>query len=160
MTAASGDGFVGWVWEDRAFCDAKDLSHPLSCYFDPPCRRNDSLTKPWHVPRNIHFPQCFHKEAPVNEAGAEILFSRLTPRVLALADAAAEKVFGPEGAPPNLITVHLRWGDKGKEMELLSVDKYIEAVESLALKVHNSHILLSSLIQNASCHRYLCSLHI
>jgi hypothetical protein len=55
--------------------------------------------------------------------------------VLALAEAAAHAVFGPAGAPRDMIAVHLRWGDKGKEMELVPVQKYVEAVERLALKV-------------------------
>lgn len=138
VTAASSDGFDGWLWEDRTFCDTEDLSHPLSCYFEPSCRRNESVSKTWHAPHSSVFPECVHPKAHVNEAGMEILFSRLTRRVLASAENAAEEVFGSEGAPPNLISVHLRWGDKGKEMELLPVSKYVEAVESLVLKVRLS----------------------
>jgi hypothetical protein len=136
VTAASGSGFAGWVWEDRTVCDAETLDHPLSCYFSAPCRRNDTLAvQPWQEPHGLHFPQCAHSELAVHDAGAELLFARLAPRVLALAEAAAHAVFGPAGAPRDMIAVHLRWGDKGKEMELVPVQKYVEAVERLALKV-------------------------
>jgi hypothetical protein len=40
-------------------------------------------------------------------------------------------LFGPKGAPDDLITVHVRWGDKTTEMKLVAIDKYIQAVETL-----------------------------
>jgi hypothetical protein len=38
------------------------------------------------------------------------------------------------GVPKNLITVHIRWGDKGKEMKLSSIYKYIAAIEEILRK--------------------------
>ena len=58
----------------------------------------------------------------------EFLFSSVSSRVV---DSVVERlplVFPPHGiVPPNLITVHVRWGDKGKEMDLVSIHSYIDA---------------------------------
>ena len=40
-------------------------------------------------------------------------------------------VFGRDTAPPNLITVHIRWGDKITEMKLIGVEKYIDSVHEI-----------------------------
>jgi hypothetical protein len=60
----------------------------------------------------------------------ELLFSSLTPTILRLADAAALDVFGSEGAPEGLISAHVRWGDKGKEMELVPMKTYMDAIQA------------------------------
>lgn len=58
----------------------------------------------------------------------ELLFSSITSKLLDLANSAARDVFGPSGAPQNLISVHLRWGDKGKENQLVPVSQYISEI--------------------------------
>ena len=40
-------------------------------------------------------------------------------------------IFNQTTAPQDLITVHIRWGDKGTEMELASVEEFIGAVREL-----------------------------
>ena len=40
-------------------------------------------------------------------------------------------MFGLEAVPPNLITVHIRWGDKAIEMDLASVREYVNAVHHI-----------------------------
>ena len=37
----------------------------------------------------------------------------------------------PDGVPEKLITVHVRWGDKSREMKLVAIDEYIKAVEKI-----------------------------
>jgi hypothetical protein len=37
------------------------------------------------------------------------------------------KVFGAK-IPDHLVSVHIRWGDKGKEMQLVPIERYVEAV--------------------------------
>ena len=37
----------------------------------------------------------------------------------------------PVVVPKNLITVHIRWGDKGREMNLFQIAKYIAAIEQI-----------------------------
>ena len=41
-----------------------------------------------------------------------------------------EKVFG-KNIPKNMITVHLRWGNKYREMELVPINEYISAIRKL-----------------------------
>jgi hypothetical protein len=56
----------------------------------------------------------------------------------------------PEGAPPSrqLITAHVRWGDKKTEMELVPIQQYVESVENISLanglKAHETHVYLAT----------------
>lgn len=40
-------------------------------------------------------------------------------------------IFGPSGPPKDLITVQIRWGDKKREMKLVDISGYIEAVRKI-----------------------------
>jgi hypothetical protein len=40
-------------------------------------------------------------------------------------------VFSSSSIPKDLITVHIRWGDKGKEMKLVSAQEYIDAIDQI-----------------------------
>ena len=73
------------------------------------------------------------------DSAMEMFFSGLPPRTLSLARGAATRVFGSAGAPKDFIAVHLRWGDRGKEMELVSIVSYLAAVEELQAK-HNTKV--------------------
>ena len=65
-------------------------------------------------------------------SATEFLFSSVSSRVV---DSAVERlplVFPPHGiVPPNMITVHIRWGDKGTEMDLVSIHSYIDACHQI-----------------------------
>jgi len=80
----------------------------------------------------------------VRAAGMEFLFSHLSPAVVAEAERQYQRVFLKQGngtgslqhpppppAPDELITVHIRWGDKRSEMKLVSMEQYVQAVEQL-----------------------------
>jgi len=62
-------------------------------------------------------------------AAMEFLFRKPPAEVVAAARAAAGRVFGPAGAPSGLITVHIRWGDKRREMKLVPISRYVQAIE-------------------------------
>ncbi|CAB9503635.1 expressed unknown protein [Seminavis robusta] len=85
----------------------------------------------------------------VRSAITELVFSAVSPLLLKEAQRQHRKVF-PKGAPPphQLITVHIRWGDKGSEMRLQPVRKYIKAVQKVAqerrLLPHEVHIFLAT----------------
>jgi hypothetical protein len=67
-------------------------------------------------------------------AVVEYLFSHVSELVVREADRQASLVFreAPGGkAPHDLITVHIRWGDKGKEMKLVPIQDYITAVHKI-----------------------------
>ncbi|GKY94292.1 hypothetical protein MPSEU_000395000 [Mayamaea pseudoterrestris] len=65
-------------------------------------------------------------------AGIEYLFGKVSRFVQEVGTRQLNAVFGHiDSVPSNLITVHLRWGDKGAEMSLVPVEAYIEAIESI-----------------------------
>jgi hypothetical protein len=84
-------------------------------------------------------------------SGIEFLFSRVSPLVQQEAERQLRRVFsgnmnhtgrGPTSVssstddaifsvPPDLITVHVRWGDKDTEMKLVTMEEYIDAVKSI-----------------------------
>eukprot|EP00977_Amphora_coffeiformis_P026487 scaffold27032_cov92-Amphora_coffeaeformis.AAC.1 len=59
----------------------------------------------------------------------EVLFTGISDLVVQHARRQLLRVFGPTGAPPNLVTCHIRWGDKVDEMELVPMADYITAVQ-------------------------------
>ncbi len=68
-------------------------------------------------------------------ATTEFLFTRLSHLVQMEGERQLNRVFGENNnnmvVPPNLITVHIRWGDKADEMELVPIDHYVNAVRDI-----------------------------
>jgi hypothetical protein len=64
-------------------------------------------------------------------ASIEYMFRTVSPLVIREAQRQVGVVFGPNGAPNDLITVHVRWGDKNREMQLVTIDKYMDAIGTL-----------------------------
>jgi hypothetical protein len=96
----------------------------------------------------------------IHAAGIEFLFSRVSPIVQQEAERQLRRVFSgnvnkmrttpktttdhmmnhtrsfasvshDSALPPDLITVHIRWGDKSREMKLVPIEEYIEAVNRI-----------------------------
>lgn len=65
------------------------------------------------------------------EAGIELLFGQVSPHVVEEAKRQHFLVFRGSQTPSNLITVHIRWGDKNREMKLLSIQQYMNAIQQL-----------------------------
>ena len=123
-----------WIWQSTADCEQN--VEPLKCYFnipscnDPP---NDlNVTAKWHNGSCNTILGGNHVMF-FRAAATEFLFTRVSHAVINEAKRQEELVFGASGAPPDLITVHIRWGDKGSEMELQSVFEYISAVKNISL---------------------------
>ena len=84
-------------------------------------------------------------------AAMEWLFQSVNSNVIKAAERQIRFAF-PDGLPDprNLITVHIRWGDKSREMKLQPIARYIEGVESLLEQRRNNntndpvHIYVSS----------------
>jgi hypothetical protein len=72
-------------------------------------------------------------------AAVEYLFSNLNPRLVKAAEAEILNVFGDYGIPENMITVHLRWGDKKREMRLVSQQEFVDAITAVAANHSISH---------------------
>ena len=93
----------------------------------------------WMASKNpeANTPATPQSERDITErrvAGIEYLFSSVSARIIGQAEKAVKTLFGPLGAPEDMITVFIRWSDKGREGGLVSMDKYIEAVNSLVIK--------------------------
>jgi hypothetical protein len=64
-------------------------------------------------------------------ASIEYMFRTVSPLVIQEAQRQVGVVFGSNGVPEDLITVHVRWGDKGREMQLVTMEQYINAIVRL-----------------------------
>ena len=71
-------------------------------------------------------------------ASTEYLFQRLSPLVIQEAQRQIGIIFPNGIVPTNLVTVHIRWGDKFWEMDLPPIQEYIDAVNSI-LSVNPTH---------------------
>jgi hypothetical protein len=67
-------------------------------------------------------------------ASTEYLFERVSPVIIQEAQRQIGLLFGAQGAPDDLITVHIRWGDKFWEMDLAKIDEYMDAIQQLLPK--------------------------
>jgi hypothetical protein len=68
----------------------------------------------------------------VRAGAVEFLFAGTGPAVAEEARRQLRRVFGGNGPPSRLITVHIRWGDKKAEMKLRPIREYVDAVERLS----------------------------
>jgi hypothetical protein len=72
---------------------------------------------------------------PKNELRAsatEFLFGHVSSLVVQEAERQIALVFEKVGqVPKDLITVHIRWGDKAREMQLVPISDYIQAIEEV-----------------------------
>jgi hypothetical protein len=68
-------------------------------------------------------------------ATTEFLFGHVSPLVVQEAERQLALVFEKVGhVPKDLITVHIRWGDKGGEMKLVPISDYIHAIEKVLVQ--------------------------
>jgi hypothetical protein len=123
-----------WVWNDKAFCAGRHLQ-PLHCYFNLTnlCRYVDApqtiidYKNDWHkCPtwiRDEESRQVFRA------ASMEFLFSRLSSDIVKAAEDAAQEIFKEAGIPKDMMTVHIRWGDKSSEMRLVDISTYVSALK-------------------------------
>jgi len=80
--------------------------------------------------------------ADLRAAGTEFLLARVSPQIQDEALRQLNRVFATptttthnsgtaNSIPPDLITVHIRWGDKEQEIKLLGIAEYIRAVQDI-----------------------------
>ena len=69
----------------------------------------------------------------IRAAAAEWLFQNVSQLVIDEAERQIQNVAFPNlhRIPSRLISVHIRWGDKGSEMKLATISEYIDAIQSL-----------------------------
>ena len=141
-----------WIYNDKEKCSDSVIHGPLMCYFpqaEPICpnitqnidalpvdtfdiRYNDLTRKACpHITRNAG------GYSNVRAATTEYMFTRVSDivqtegeRQLNILFHGNNRTFTPK-VPKDLITVHIRWGDKLWEMKLITIDLYIEAVQQI-----------------------------
>ena len=144
-----------WIHWSQLSCPSNDSS-AMTCYFpqsedfcprpdeQPVAKKDDNTSHPPRSQLRIQpdgrvRDECRSTLQQANltikdfvGSATEFLFSSLSPRVV---DSAVERlplVFPPHGiVPPNLITVHIRWGDKAREMHLVDIHSYIDACHQI-----------------------------
>ncbi|KAI2495512.1 hypothetical protein MHU86_19008 [Fragilaria crotonensis] len=121
------------------------------CYFpavEPTCP--DETFRPGRIiagtcQKIITWPPTY-EVADFRAAATEFVFSSLSDIVIREAERQLQAVFGDNGVPANLITVHVRWGDKALEGSRKNnpIDGFIAAVEKIVQerKIDSVHILL------------------
>lgn len=156
-----------WLWLDRDHCDMHQaIFSPMQCYF--PAAENKCSKKPdSFVSRssdlaslpNITDPRVIRdwcekaKESDesrlmIRAASTEYLFQEISPLVIREAKRQIGIIFPNGVAPDDLVTVHIRWGDKFWEMDLPPIEEYISAIHTVlsgSTKLDNS-----TLTKNAS----------
>jgi hypothetical protein len=151
-----------WLWLDQGYCDAKvAVRSPFLCYFpqsEDRCsgtnsRGLSSFTQNVSDPRNDRLRCSWMKRngylADFRAASMEYLFQSLSPIVIQEAQRQIGLLFDHGRAPRDLISVHVRWGDKFWEMDLAPISDYIDAVHHMVAKqgrdnATTSHIYLST----------------
>ncbi|KAL3945114.1 MAG: hypothetical protein SGBAC_000782 [Bacillariaceae sp.] len=124
------------VWS-QAMCNAMQFGvrdHPIfdSALFNiSGGRRQGTVT--WDCPSILSEAAGDDTQSRLQfqEAGIELLFGQVSPHVVEEAKRQHFLVFRGSQTPSNLITVHIRWGDKNREMKLLSIQQYMNAIQQL-----------------------------
>jgi hypothetical protein len=139
-----------WLWMDQTLCDSQQAERsPLLCYFPSAeflCNDRTELlleasnvtdpreTQNWcpylrqDKPKQVKYEP---KLADFRAASIEYLFRQVSPLVIQEAGRQSGLIFGLNGVPDDLITVHMRWGDKFWEMDLASVQEYVQGVSDM-----------------------------
>jgi hypothetical protein len=168
-----------WIWLDQAYCQYATEQSPFFCYFSQVEDRcgTDAITNAMiNQQRNVtspllnrercarmqkqNFPDDQLREQFVSDyraASTEYMFQRIAPIVIQEAERQVGLLFQntthPHDrvmAPSDLISVHLRWGDKFFEMELVSIEEYIRSISFMLTQVmgrpndHKANIYLST----------------
>lgn len=84
-------------------------------------------------------------------AAIEFIFQQVSPLVIQEAERQIGLLFNDSGgvAPSDLITGHIRWGVKGREMDLASIDEFLAAI--------NQMLQLQGRSDNSTANIYLSS---
>lgn len=150
-----------WLWVDAQSCQSAlvhnsttTFGSPFQCYFpnaELQCPNDLQMVKDhptfdeaffnisggrrqgtvnWNCP-SILTNENMQGKLDFQEAAMEFLFGQISPLVMQEAKRQHALVFGGLPTPDNLITVHIRWGDKKREMKLLKMQQYLDAIEQL-----------------------------
>ena len=146
-----------WIWNDPQYCP-KGTTQPLGCYFNiqqhcPKSIPNNPRIISWKHDYN-RCPKYIQNDQTRQEfraAAMEYLFSNINSKIIHDANTAIHTIFGDNGIPSDLITVHLRWGDKKLEMKLVSQEEFVTAIDNIATNysIINPKIFITTESQHA-----------
>jgi hypothetical protein len=147
-----------WIWNSKEQCPTHDENNntistsPMLCYFpqsETVCP-NDVIagvgaTRQFQVTNDdgrVKLQSCpnateqYGGTSAIRAATTEYLFTRLADFVVHEAERQLQIHFGNNTrtnyqVPKNLITVHVRWGDKRYEVDLIPIENYTEAVHQI-----------------------------
>ena len=135
-----------WIWNDQTYCNMTDVSlrSPWLCYF-PKLEYLCEQVPTGYITVGRTAPRpCVsrHSKDPdftksFRSASLEYMFGQVSPLVIREAQRQVGIIFGPNGAPDDLITVHVRWGDKSDEMKLFDIQEYINATSRMLVNELN-----------------------
>jgi len=137
-----------WAWWDQETCNGTASSSLLACYFpnaETSSCPKESFNKEIKVePAKLCGAQVGKSASSERVAMTEYLFSSVSPLLIEEATRQLNSVFPNGAVPENLITVHVRWGDKAEETELQPIKAYIDAVKKVvkSKKITNVNLLL------------------
>ena len=130
-----------WLWLDQEHCDVEEArsQSPLLCYFpnvEQRCGWNETSDQIMGDVRQQRshcqlVKSSVDSRASWQAAATEYLFQRVSPIVIQEAQRQIGIIFGAEKVPDDLITVHIRWGDKFWEMDLPPIEEYFDAIRQL-----------------------------
>lgn len=149
-----------WIYEDQQACrDFDQNPSGMACYFstaEMQCPQDMVMAthaktnatrlylRKGEVGLGCDSIQKDYSPADIRAAATEFLFAGISPIVVHEARKQLLKVFGPQGPPANLITVHIRWGDKRREMKLVSATQYVDAVRKLLQEDATGNVFLAT----------------
>lgn len=137
-----------WIFVDEEECDLNvTKGSSMLCYFPASellCDEDRTTAEKEEIKHWLGNPKkhtIMHNCSSVLEEGGfgisdvrtatlEYLFRSVSPVLIKEGERQLNLVF-PDGVPEKLITVHIRWGDKGKEMELVSIEQYIIGIHKI-----------------------------
>ena len=134
------DQFPFWVWDCSKSCTYNERMAPTSCYFGqtpgaPPCGvvHADATRASAELDQCPSIMKDAESTSQFRAAAIEYLFQDLSEQWI---DKAKNVVMErqirlgmrSEELPSDIITVHIRWGDKKLEMALVDAQLYVDAV--------------------------------
>ena len=169
-----------WLWNAKAHCPIHNeynntvSTSPMLCYFpqsETVCPKDsDNTTERFQITNNdgqLNLQSCpkvtaqYGDTSAIRAASTEYLFTRLAEFVIEEAERQLQIHFYNSRAnyqvPKDMITVHVRWGDKGSETKLLPIKSYTDAVHQI---VNDRRIARQDAVPNNSNNPHDDNVHI
>jgi hypothetical protein len=137
-----------WIWLDEEKCNQKEDKSTMQCYFpslelqcpsdvDPKDGKMEASAYTACI-EQVLGNNTQQRWSELRAAATEYMFHNVSHVVIEEAERQLQLVFPGGAVPPNLITVHIRWGDKILvEMKKVPIQQYLKGVYSI-LEMRNA----------------------